>query len=462
MIPELQTKSATAERVVINEEDGTVEAFVSVTGVVDNVNDIIEPGAYAKSLAKRRPKGVWAHDWQTPVSRAVVVKELLPGDEGLPQVFSDGSPWPAEAGALYVKMQFNLETQRGRDAFSDVKFYRDDQEWSIGYSVPADRSTVEEGTGIRRIKELDLFEYSPVLFGAASQARTKKSLLDAVSQTAVIDNEFLSEVKTLLEEELKDFPHIESKDSTAAIAEQPVSGPVPEEDDDTEEAIVQELEEATDNVSSLQEDATEGTLTPDVITHLKELMGTLQEVLGKIGPVASLAEDKPTENIPAPAAKEDAPEVEEKTEVKESTMREVMDSMIYHTDYDSTRLNILDDGVRQLSKTIESNDSNATAAIASTLMDQVEFAMGETTDNGFKQGLQKLAKAIYKALETINEDAPEKDNEEEEQGSTEDTESREEVNTNSGAGSSTAVQVEDGGTKMVTLTDAELKQLLDI
>lgn len=154
------------------EEDGVVESLVSVTGVVDNVRDVIEPGAYTKSLEVRTPKGVWHHDWKESVSKTLAIKELMPGDPELPEFLPNGRPWPDGAGALKVKTQFNLGTQRGREAYSDVMFFGDQQEWSIGYNVPVGGASRNQKSGVRTIHRLDLYEYSPVLFGAMPAART--------------------------------------------------------------------------------------------------------------------------------------------------------------------------------------------------------------------------------------------------------------------------------------------------
>lgn len=155
---------------VLDDENGIAEVIVSVTGIVDRVKDIIHPGSYEKTLVQRTPKGVWSHDWTTPVSKTLEAKELMPGDPRLPSKMRNGDPWPREAGALMIKTQFNLETQRGREAYADVKFFGDQQEWSIGYQVPRDRFKIDTKTGIRHIYELDCFEYSPVLFGAMPEA----------------------------------------------------------------------------------------------------------------------------------------------------------------------------------------------------------------------------------------------------------------------------------------------------
>jgi hypothetical protein len=68
---------------VLDESEGIVESIVSVTGIVDEVKDRIVPGAYAKTLSERKPKGVWGHDWNNPVSKTLEVRELMPGDPEL-------------------------------------------------------------------------------------------------------------------------------------------------------------------------------------------------------------------------------------------------------------------------------------------------------------------------------------------------------------------------------------------
>lgn len=193
-------------KVIGDENDGLIEAIVSVTGLRDNVKDTIEPGAYAKTLATRVPKGVWGHTWNEPVSRTESIKELLPGDPGLPETLPNGQPWPEGAGGLKVLTRFNLETQRGREAHSDVKFFGDQQEWSIGYNVPVGGANIDPKTGARSIKELDLYEYSPVLFGAMPSARTT-SVKDAQFAFKALSagelDEVIIEAKSLVEEKAR-------------------------------------------------------------------------------------------------------------------------------------------------------------------------------------------------------------------------------------------------------------------
>jgi phage head maturation protease len=162
-----------ADLLAADDATGVVEAIVSVTGVVDEDDDLIEPGAYADTLKKRRPKGIFSHDWKRWVSRTDVIEEWMPGDPRLPEKTKDGQPWPKEAGALYVKTIFNMKTDTGRNAYHDVKFFSDagECEWSIGYRVPRGKGARGKD-GIRHIKGIDLWEYSPVLFGSASLSGT--------------------------------------------------------------------------------------------------------------------------------------------------------------------------------------------------------------------------------------------------------------------------------------------------
>lgn len=149
------------------EPDGTITAVVSVFNNTDRTKEVVKHGAFAKSLERKLPKGVWAHDWKQPVAKTLEAKELAPGDPLLPLSISS-------MGGLYVKGQFNLDTQAGRDAYSNIKFGIID-EFSIGYVVVKD--SYDQKSSVRHLEELDLFEWSPVLVGtnASTQLLSIKS-----------------------------------------------------------------------------------------------------------------------------------------------------------------------------------------------------------------------------------------------------------------------------------------------
>jgi hypothetical protein len=190
-----------AEFKVLDETQGIVESLVAVSGIEDKVADIIEPGALGASLDKVTPIGVWSHDWDTPVSKVLEARELYPGDPNLPETKADGSEWPSKAGALYVKAQYNLDTQAGREAFSWAKFMGAEQQWSIGYTIPRGGSKVDEKSGIRHIKEISVMEYSQVIHGAnpVTRSLTVKDLR-AHYENVELEDELVPHVKALLEQ----------------------------------------------------------------------------------------------------------------------------------------------------------------------------------------------------------------------------------------------------------------------
>lgn len=149
---------------------GTSRAIYAVTGVTDEVEDFIVPGAFARTLASRPVKTVWHHGWKDPVGVVVECEEWLPGDPRFKQVPGD---WPAEAGALVAIVLYNLRTQQGRDAYEQVKQWHEHKQaaFSIGYRV-SDTGASKRGDGVRVIHDLDLFEVSPVLHGAHPLTRS--------------------------------------------------------------------------------------------------------------------------------------------------------------------------------------------------------------------------------------------------------------------------------------------------
>jgi hypothetical protein len=168
---ELEIKSADAAEVkgggvIAVDDDPMVFSIIgSVTGIVDEVNDIVEPGAYTETLRKRNPKIIKDHDWQQRLGKTLEHEEYFPGDPRLPKTTADGRPWPKEAGALVCKVRL-FNSVEGRNAAERWREYGPEQQYSIGYAVPPGKASKDPKTGVRHIKSLDLFEISDVLWGA--------------------------------------------------------------------------------------------------------------------------------------------------------------------------------------------------------------------------------------------------------------------------------------------------------
>jgi hypothetical protein len=154
-MPQIERKAFSTSGVNADDQQGIIEAIVAVFSNRDRGDDIIRPGAFAESLKRKLPKGVWYHKWDMPVARTVEARELPPGDPMLPPQLTD-------LGGLYIKAQFNLTTQRGKETFSDIQFGIID-EFSIGYR--AVKVQYDEESDTRELIEVELYEWSPVLVG---------------------------------------------------------------------------------------------------------------------------------------------------------------------------------------------------------------------------------------------------------------------------------------------------------
>ncbi|WP_435244707.1 HK97 family phage prohead protease [Streptomyces sioyaensis] len=157
---------------------GICRAIFAVTGVVDEVADLIVPGAFAHTLATRPVKTVWHHEWKEPIGVVLDIAEWQPGDPR----FADIPHWPAEAGALIATIAFNLRTTKGRDVYEQVRQWHlhDEAQFSIGYRVPPSGAT-KRSDGVRVIHKLDLYEVSPVLHGAHPMTRSLEVKTDPSS-----------------------------------------------------------------------------------------------------------------------------------------------------------------------------------------------------------------------------------------------------------------------------------------
>lgn len=174
---------------------GIIEAYVSFFGNVDSYGDVVEKGAFAESIAKhfpRYPKGVWAHDWTQPIAKTLEIKE---DDQG-----------------LYVKGQLLLDIQKAKEAYILIK-EGVVTDFSFGYEV--DEAVIDESTGVRLLKKLTIYEWSPVLVGANDRATLLRVKGDG--QEISEDNPVAEKPEELLEDEDEEELEMENKEQEEKI-----------------------------------------------------------------------------------------------------------------------------------------------------------------------------------------------------------------------------------------------------
>lgn len=135
-------------------EDGTFEGYGSVFGVKDWYGDVVEPGAFALSLQAWAAKGktpamLWQHDPKKPIGKWTRLAE--------------------DAKGLYVKGELALKTRDGADSYEHLKAGTVTG-LSIGYDIPKGGGEWDPIAEVYRLKQLDLWEVSPVTFPANEAA----------------------------------------------------------------------------------------------------------------------------------------------------------------------------------------------------------------------------------------------------------------------------------------------------
>jgi hypothetical protein len=131
--------------------EGVFEGYASLFGVVDLGRDVVMPGAFRESLARRGASGIrllWQHDPSQPLG---VWSELREDERG-----------------LFARGRLNLAVGRARELLALMRQGAVDG-LSIGYRTVTART--EPRTGVRRLNRLDLWEISLVTFPLLPQAR---------------------------------------------------------------------------------------------------------------------------------------------------------------------------------------------------------------------------------------------------------------------------------------------------
>lgn len=148
----LETKFVRLGEDVRMTDGTTIAGYASVFGVTDQGGDVVQAGAYARSLAALKAKGrgvkmLWQHDPTEPIGVWDEVRE-------------DGK-------GLYVKGRLLPDVARAREAAALIAAGAIDG-LSIGYRTVA---AEKDAKGRRLLSELELWEVSLVTFPMLPEAR---------------------------------------------------------------------------------------------------------------------------------------------------------------------------------------------------------------------------------------------------------------------------------------------------
>lgn len=143
----MQHKDLHSYRIKAVEESGRFEGFASVYGNVDYDGDVIEKGAFKRTLDHRDELPLlWQHKRDEPIG----LGKLSDSDIG-----------------LKIAGQLNLEVTKAREAYSLLK-QGAVRGLSIGFEIPQGKTYVKENR--RHITEVKLREVSLVTFAANAEA----------------------------------------------------------------------------------------------------------------------------------------------------------------------------------------------------------------------------------------------------------------------------------------------------
>jgi HK97 family phage prohead protease len=212
-LPGFETKTIPTFIKSIDEDLGIVEQVISVFGVIDDGNDIVEPGSFTKTILEHgsRVKVLDQHRTDSvlrvvgkPLSMMEIPRNLLP-----PEVLVK---FPEATGGLLVKTQYALDTENGKDVFKLIQggFL---PETSFGYDAldtqMVRRNVNGKDQAVRLLKTLRLWEYSNVIWGMnpatatiSAKDKTGGDIMDEnVSNDELLDKDEKEEKEPVQEEQ---------------------------------------------------------------------------------------------------------------------------------------------------------------------------------------------------------------------------------------------------------------------
>ncbi len=336
-----------------DDQKGEVAAVFSVFDSLDSDGDIIKSGAIQSGFKSGDVPMVWAHKWDMPIGKGQIVQD---------------------EGKATFKGNFFMDTESGKEAYNLVKAMGDLQQWSFGFKVNdseygklKQEGSDEEEIDVRYLKDLTVYEVSPVLVGANQETYTmaiksnQELLKDVLSHDSIQSEEGNEEVDTeVVEESTPEVEVVEEEVVEEVVEDQPSddSGDVAEEEGDEEVAEIESVEEV-----SVEE---------EVVEEVSEEEAPVEEVVEEEVPVEEVSEEEVSEEE---VSEEDESEDEESEE--EESEEEVSE---------------------EVQKTFSEEVQDALAALGN-LIDRAKAISSLRVEDGRKLG----AKAT-EALRTVQDD----------------------------------------------------------
>lgn len=198
-----ETKSFSFDLKEMSEDEdkkvGTVKGYASTFGNIDLGNDIIESGAFRKTLNEKNVFPFLA-DHRADMNNLLGYGRLREDDKG-----------------LFGEFEVNLETPQGKSAYALIKQANkagDNLGMSIGFDIPKGKAEYDTVNDVRRIKEVKLYEVSLTMFPMNQMA----GITDAKGFTEEDLQQVIKTAKQLLSLR-KNEPSTDTQDDEAELTE---------------------------------------------------------------------------------------------------------------------------------------------------------------------------------------------------------------------------------------------------
>ena len=174
------------------ESKGQVKAVFSVFNNLDSDGDVVLPDAIRSGFKSGDVPMVWSHKWDMPIGKGTIKKDK-------DKAYFDGS--------------FFMDTESGKEAYNLVKNMGDLQQWSFGFKVNDSeygkwKKSADEEVDVRYLKNLSVYEVSPVLVGANQDTFTMAIKSGENSEVKIMEEEIevVEEEKAKLGKDIFDNP----------------------------------------------------------------------------------------------------------------------------------------------------------------------------------------------------------------------------------------------------------------